>query len=299
MKNDSRRPRRRRSSTSAQSAEQEQKGPVFDDSAKLSKDSEPEVKDSEQTIREKIEEAKNDGWGKNVKEFFGSKGGILLPLGVIALAVVLSLVAISVIDGNKDIEDITPIMSISDVKDADKDEEVEDREQGEQDQTTTPIEQNETPKGEDDKTVEETIQANETETTPPTETIPAEEETQPQETRAEQETSSSDKTPETAQVQPTFTEDNSSIIMTAQAGDGITHLARRTIQQTLLENDIELSAEQLVYAEDYLQNMTGSQWLEIGQTVEFSQDDIGGAINAAQGLQDWQVQNLTQYTMTI
>ncbi|MEX0916592.1 MAG: hypothetical protein WDZ44_00600, partial [Candidatus Spechtbacterales bacterium] len=57
--------------------------------------------------------------------------------------------------------------------------------------------------------------------------------------------------------------------VTASAGDGITHLARRVITEELSANTISLSAEQLVYAEDYLQNRTGCYGLEVGEEVSF------------------------------
>lgn len=89
----------------------------------------------------------------------------------------------------------------------------------------------------------------------------------------------------------------SGVTVAANAGDGITHLARRVITQELASSGVTLSAEQLVYAEDYLQNRTGTYGLEVGQEVSFSAADIADAIEGAQNLQDWQIENLQHYTV--
>lgn len=95
--------------------------------------------------------------------------------------------------------------------------------------------------------------------------------------------------PQTEQVE-------GAIIATAQAGDGITHLARRIIAERLQESGRSLNAEQLVYAEDYLQKATGSYLLEVGQDVSFSADDIESAIDSALELQQWQLDSLQRFT---
>lgn len=89
---------------------------------------------------------------------------------------------------------------------------------------------------------------------------------------------------------------STSATVTAEAGDGITHLARRVIAQELASSGMVLNDEQLVYAEDYLQNRTGDYGLEIGQEVSFDAADISNAIAGAQNLSDWQLENLQQYT---
>jgi hypothetical protein len=91
--------------------------------------------------------------------------------------------------------------------------------------------------------------------------------------------------------------DGQGVSVTASAGDGITHLARFVIAEELSASGTTLSAEQLVYAEDYLQNRTGDYGLEVGQEVSFEANDIADAISGAQNLTDWQLENLQQYTM--
>jgi len=95
---------------------------------------------------------------------------------------------------------------------------------------------------------------------------------------------------------PTIERSKNAVTLQASAGDGITHLARRAIADELSQQNKQLSAEQLVYAEDYLQNRTGDYGLEVGQDVSFSAQDISDAISSAQNLQTWQLENLQQFT---
>lgn len=92
------------------------------------------------------------------------------------------------------------------------------------------------------------------------------------------------------------TTDHEVVSVTANVGNGITHLARIVIAEELSANGMTLTAEQLVYAEDYLQNRTGDYGLQIGQEVSFDTNDIADAISGAQNLTDWQIENLQQYT---
>ncbi len=93
-------------------------------------------------------------------------------------------------------------------------------------------------------------------------------------------------------------ETENSFIEKAEAGDGITHLARKALAHHLEKNaDSSLTAEHKVYIEDYLQKKVGSQnGLAIGQTVEFSKSLINEAIASAKNLNDSQLQNLQQYS---
>ena len=86
-----------------------------------------------------------------------------------------------------------------------------------------------------------------------------------------------------------------SITVVASYGNGITHLARSVINAYLKTNGLNLNAEQIIYAEDYLQNLTGSYGLEVGQEINFSTIDIREAINQATTLTDRQIQNLSKY----
>lgn len=85
----------------------------------------------------------------------------------------------------------------------------------------------------------------------------------------------------------------------AQAGDGLTHVARRAYQAHHGDNP-ELTPEHEVFIEDYIQkNLNHSTgWLQLGETVEVPQELIDEAIEEAQELTEDQLQNLSQYTLS-
>ncbi len=87
----------------------------------------------------------------------------------------------------------------------------------------------------------------------------------------------------------------------AQSGDGLTHLARRAISSYIEDNDIEISKEERIYMEDYVQKRlapekTGLRFLDIGEEVEISVELIEEALEEANQLTPSQIDNLTQYT---
>lgn len=87
---------------------------------------------------------------------------------------------------------------------------------------------------------------------------------------------------------------------TAQPGEGITHLARRALKSYLEErNNLDLTREHKIYIEDYLQNKTGQELLEIGEARSFSVELIEEAITAAQNLTPEQLKNLEQYSQLV
>lgn len=85
-------------------------------------------------------------------------------------------------------------------------------------------------------------------------------------------------------------------IQEALSGDGITHLARKSLYGYLGTSWESLSAQQKIYAEDYVQNSVGNYQLALGQKVEFSPDVLREAYSGALSLESWQIENLTQYT---
>ncbi len=86
------------------------------------------------------------------------------------------------------------------------------------------------------------------------------------------------------------------IMEVAKPGEGITHLGRKALKKYMeLNEDIELKAEHKIYIEDYLKDLTGSEPLEIGDTIKFSTQDIDNAIDAALMLNDAQIENLGKY----
>ncbi len=82
----------------------------------------------------------------------------------------------------------------------------------------------------------------------------------------------------------------------AQAGDGLTHVARRAAENHLEGRN--LSAEQMVYVEDYVQKNLDHDtgWLQPDESVEVSEDLIEEAAEQAEELTEDQLQNLGQYT---
>lgn len=84
----------------------------------------------------------------------------------------------------------------------------------------------------------------------------------------------------------------------AEAGNGITHLARRASSRWLSENQAgyAVTDEHRIYIEDYIQNRTQSNGLALGETVEIGFDLIQEAVTAAKELNESQLNNLSQYT---
>ncbi len=90
----------------------------------------------------------------------------------------------------------------------------------------------------------------------------------------------------------------------ARKGDGLTHLARRALTSYMEEEDVQLSPEERVYIEDYVQKRlapekTGLRHLEVGEDVEISVDLIEEALQSAKQLSPIQTQNLGQYAAIV
>lgn len=87
---------------------------------------------------------------------------------------------------------------------------------------------------------------------------------------------------------------------TTQAGEGVTHLARRALHGYLHEKGIsDLTAEHKVFVEDYLAKNAGYAALEIGNTRTFETSTLDQAIAAARALTPSQLQNLEQYSAQV
>ncbi len=87
---------------------------------------------------------------------------------------------------------------------------------------------------------------------------------------------------------------------TARDGDGLTHLARRALTSHIEEEGLDLSKEERIYIEDYIQKRlspekTGLRFLEIGEEVEISRELIEDGVAKAQTLTPAQIDNLSQY----
>jgi hypothetical protein len=103
-------------------------------------------------------------------------------------------------------------------------------------------------------------------------------------------------------VTPELSQENEgSYVETAEAGDGRTHLARRALTHALENNsDWNLSAEQKVYVEDYLQKHAGgNQMVTPGSKVEFSKEMMNQAIEQAKGLNEAQLARIKPYAQKV
>jgi hypothetical protein len=92
-----------------------------------------------------------------------------------------------------------------------------------------------------------------------------------------------------------------SYIETAESGEGITHLARRSLRKYLTErpHNPELTPEHKIYIEDFLAKAKGNGLLSLGEQLEFSEDLLKEAISEAETLTPEQLQNLTQFSQLI
>ena len=87
-------------------------------------------------------------------------------------------------------------------------------------------------------------------------------------------------------------------VVAAQKGEGITHLARRALSEYMADkgNCEDLTKEHKIYIEDYLQNRTGTEYLQLEETRSFSDNLIEEAIDASRTLGDNQLENLEQFS---
>lgn len=84
---------------------------------------------------------------------------------------------------------------------------------------------------------------------------------------------------------------------TAVFGDGITHLARRALEEYMQEtgDGADLAKEKKIYIEDYMQNRTGSEKINIGHQETFSESLIKEAISNANNLSEKSLKNIAKY----
>ncbi len=95
-------------------------------------------------------------------------------------------------------------------------------------------------------------------------------------------------------------ETDGAFVETAEAGDGMTHLARRALTHTLeQDSNLSLSAEQKVYVEDYLRKNVDQKAVSTGTSVEFSKETISKAIDSAKSLNGAQLANLKKYSQRV
>lgn len=100
-------------------------------------------------------------------------------------------------------------------------------------------------------------------------------------------------------VEPYRTE--TGFVEVAEAGNGITHLARKASARWLSENQAgyAVTDEHRIFVEDYIQNKLGTSGLTMGQSMEISFSLIQEAVAAAGELDEGQLNNLGQYTYVL
>jgi len=101
----------------------------------------------------------------------------------------------------------------------------------------------------------------------------------------------------TATVTSTIDDSGKKYTVTADRGDGITHLARKALGEYLKETGqgSDLTPEHKIYIEDYMQNRTGRQNISVGQQLSFSESLITDAISSAKTLSPKSLENLQKY----
>lgn len=95
-------------------------------------------------------------------------------------------------------------------------------------------------------------------------------------------------------------ETDSSFVETAQKGDSTTKLARRALANYLEKTpDASLTAEHKIYIEDYLRRQVKNGRLKIGESREFSKDNIAKAVEKSKTLTERQLKNLQKYSKRV
>jgi hypothetical protein len=120
------------------------------------------------------------------------------------------------------------------------------------------------------------------------------EQAQKTETKSETVAATPAPTKEPAAVKSASSDANTNVQIAARS-EGITHLARRAVKEYLGSANENLSAEQKIYAEDYLKKKIGSKKLAVGEEVKFSTELIKQGIEKAKGLSENQIKNLSKY----
>lgn len=96
----------------------------------------------------------------------------------------------------------------------------------------------------------------------------------------------------------TVTVEGENYKVTAVKGEGLTHLARKAMNQYLEKNpNDQVTSLHKIYIEDYLRKQVAASPIEIGHAETFSQGMIEQAIAASQKLSAKQLDNLKKYEL--
>ena len=254
-------------------------GPEFDD----------DDSSQDRDIIDAIEQAKNNGWNQDSRSFFERNRGTIFPFIIFLVIIFAGIGIISWLD-NSDTDDSSQTPSETQEQGDDKqDQDKDDDSDKEPDTDATDQEQ-------DDEGSDTDTDANATDQESPSTDRPPPVPVQPEPDEPDIGIGGSGEIDAAIGQYIEATQVGDAVMVSAQSGEGITHLARKSLVYWVERNGESLSDEQRVYAEDYIQNYTGTQWLDVGETLSFDNDLIEEAFNASQNLADWQITNLTQYT---
>jgi len=92
------------------------------------------------------------------------------------------------------------------------------------------------------------------------------------------------------------------VIVKANKGAGVTHLARMALKDYLERNpDLKqkITPEHKIYIEDYIKDQTGSFPLKIGQEISFDENLIKEAIDSSLKMTENQLKNLHKYVLLV
>lgn len=90
-------------------------------------------------------------------------------------------------------------------------------------------------------------------------------------------------------------EQNNKYVYVAQPGDSYTLMARKAVQTLGLQEEVDLSPAQIIFAESNLTKEANAGQLEIGQQVEISVETVRKWVEAAEELSVAQVQAWQPY----
>jgi FtsZ-interacting cell division protein ZipA len=113
-----------------------------------------------------------------------------------------------------------------------------------------------------------------------------------EETEANDDEKSEDVATENTDIQKSDTK----ITIKANAGDGVTHLARKAVAEYSKDKEITLSKEQKIYAETVLKNKYYKHHLNLSQELEFEISDLAETVEKSQNLSEKEIQAWSKYT---
>ncbi len=113
---------------------------------------------------------------------------------------------------------------------------------------------------------------------------------------ASKDSASKEQASQTPSVAKTLDYQDNAIVVSAVAGEGMTHLARRATAAYLEKNGItDLSGAQKVYIEDFLRKSVPAQNIYPQTSISFSHELIAEGITQARALTDAQKKHLAQF----